>query len=185
MGFLKYCASTVYRLRNPRYNRIKVMVAQPHTLYPKEVILMSPRIHLSIDQELFDAVEKAAKRNNTTVNFFIIKMLEGIRYDHESFDYMQALNTLIKETVTLPHRKEFVLLDLPSFGEICVIKAEQARLQPAAIRASLGKAFNQAVRKGQVPNVKRAETIDKNGHSVRKFRSRAAVYVVDRESSST
>ncbi|QTC40992.1 hypothetical protein I7V34_18170 [Bacillus sp. V3] len=146
---------------------------------------MSQRIHLSIDQELFDAVEEAAKRNNTTVDFFIIKMLKGVCYDHESFDYMQALDTLIKETGTLPDKKEFVLLDLPSFSEISVTKAEQARLQPAVIRARVGKAFNKAVKNNQVPNVKRAETIDKHGHNVLKFRSRAAVYVVDRELSRT
>lgn len=143
---------------------------------------MSQRIHLSIDQELFDAVEKAAKRNNTTVNFFIIKMLEDICYDHESFDYIKALDTLIKEAEAMPNKKEFVLLELPSFSEISVTKAEHARLQPAAMRARLGKAFNQAVKNNQVPNVKRAETIDRNGQNVLKFRSRAAVYVVDRES---
>lgn len=144
---------------------------------------MSQRVHLSIDQELFDAVERAADQSNTTVNFFIIKMLEDICYNDKAFDYSQALSTLINEAEVLPDGNEFVLFDLPSFGEISVTKAEKARLQPAAIRARLGKAFNQAVKNGHVPNVKRAVTQDKNGNIALKFRSRASVYVVDKNSS--
>lgn len=140
-----------------------------------------PRVNLSIGNKLFDSLECAAKQNNTTVNLLIINILEGIYYEHPAFDYSLALSRLIEETKSIPNGKEFTLVDLPSFSKLCVAKAEKAYLQPATVRARLGKAFNAAVRKGNVPYVKRA-TKEKNGETVLKFFSRAAVYVIDKES---
>jgi len=140
------------------------------------------RVHLSIEDQLFESLDGTAKQNNETVNDLIINILKGIYYDHVPFNFSEALSKLTKETEALPNGKEFVLSELRSFSEICVAKADKAYVQPATIRARLGKDFNKAVREDEILRgyVKRAKTQDKNGNSVFKFISRSAVYVIDK-----
>jgi hypothetical protein len=56
-----------------------------------------------------------------------------------------------------------------------IATAENGYLQPATLRARLGKLYNSAVRNDKVPCVKRAEKDDGR----LKFLARAAVYIKD------
>lgn len=99
-------------------------------------------------------------------------MLEKL-YKQTPFDYEAALITLEEEAKHQPLGKDFALVDLPSFTEISVAKAENANLKPSIVRARLGKMFNARVKEGDVADVCRS--MDGNGNL--KFYSRAALYV--------
>lgn len=137
-----------------------------------------PRVNLSIDEDLFKCLEKDATAHNSTVNVHIISILEGL-YKQNPFDYQAALNKLIDETQLKSNGEEFTLVELPSFSEICVAKAEEANVKPSIVRARLGKMFNSGVRKGNIKGVKR-QTVVKNNKEELKFSSRAAVYVIEK-----
>lgn len=131
------------------------------------------RINLSIDDDLFELLKDDADKHNCTVNVYLVTMLEKM-YKQCPFDYQTALETLEREAESQPKDKPFMLVDLPSFSEISVVKAENANLKPSIVRARLGKMFNSRVRDGKVKNVIRSR--DKNGKL--KFISRTAVYMV-------
>jgi exonuclease III len=138
-----------------------------------------PRINLSIDEKLYSILEKDAKSLNCTVNVHVISILEKI-YKQNPFDYQSALNKLIEEALEKKNGDEFTLVDLPSFTEICVAKAEDAKVKPSIVRARLGKMFNSAVSTGKISGVKR-QTVTKNGSTELKFIARAAVYVKEKK----
>ncbi|WP_343348340.1 hypothetical protein [Terrisporobacter petrolearius] len=152
-----------------------------------------PRVYLTLEQELFERIEEDAKNNNITMNLLIqniferiymsgltyTEIIEKIGLDTVRFDYTIALNKLIEEVESRPDG-EFTLADLESFSKLCISTSENGYLQPATLRARLGKIFNSAVRKNTynnqiVPFVKRAKK--ENGEL--KFLARAAVYVKD------
>lgn len=130
------------------------------------------RINLSIDDELFGLLQEDADKNNCTVNVYLITILEKL-YKQSPFDYQEALITLETEAKQQPVGIDFTLVDLPSFTEISVVKAEDANLKPSIVRARLGKMFNSRVRDGKVGAVKRSK--DEKGNL--KFISRTAMYV--------
>ena len=152
-----------------------------------------PRVYLTLEQELFQRIEVDANNNNITMNLLMQNILEriymnGLGYtdivekiglDTVGFDYTAALNELIEE-VMRRQDGEFTLADLESFSKLCIATSENGYLQPATMRARLGKLFNSAVRKNSgenqiVPYVERAKK--ENGEL--KFLARAAVYVKD------
>ena len=152
-----------------------------------------PRVYLTLEQELFQRIEVDANNNNITMNLLMQNILEriymnGLGYtdivekiglDTVGFDYTAALNELIEE-VMRRQDGEFTLADLESFSKLCITTSENGYLQPATMRARLGKLFNSAVRKNSgenqiVPYVERAKK--ENGEL--KFLARAAVYVKD------
>ena len=130
------------------------------------------RINLSIDDNLFELLQEDADKHNCTVNVYLITILEKL-YKQSPFDYQQALITLETEAKQQPMGVDFTLVDLPSFTEISVVKAEDSNLKPSIVRARLGKMFNSRVREGKVGDVTRSH--DNKGNL--KFISRAAVYV--------
>lgn len=136
---------------------------------------MAARINLSIDDDLFSALQHDANKNNSTVNVFLISLLEKL-YKQNPFDYQTALAVLEQEATSQPLNQDFTLVDLPSFKEISVTKAEDANLKPSIVRARLGKMFNSRVSDGKVGDVRRAYSV-KNGEKKLKFISRAAVYI--------
>lgn len=152
-----------------------------------------PRVYLTLEQKLFEYIEEDANKNNITMNLLMQNIFEriymgGLNYgdiiekialDTVGFDYTSALNELIKETEERPNG-EFTLVDLETFSKLCIATSENGYLQPATLRARLGKLFNSAVRKNTeenpiVPFVKRA----KKDNGELKFLARAAVYVKD------
>lgn len=136
-----------------------------------------PRINLSIDDDLFNLLQEVADKRNCTVNVHIISILEGL-YKQNPFDYQAALNKLIEETKEIPIGEEFTLVQLPSFANICVAKAEDAKVKPSIVRARLGKMFNAAVSSNKIDidgvKVKRQTKYETDEL---KFIARAAVYV--------
>jgi len=134
------------------------------------------RINLSIDDDLFDLLKEDAEKHNCTVNVYLITLLEKL-YKQNPFNYQAALETLEKEAKNQPFGKEFTLVDLPSFSEISVVKAEDANLKPSIVRARLGKMFNSRVRDKKVGDVIRQ--LDENGDL--KFISRSAVYTREKK----
>lgn len=129
------------------------------------------RINLSVDDYLFGLLKDDADIHNCTVNVYLVTILEKM-YKQSPFDYQTALETLEGEAKAQLGGVDFTLVDLPSFSEISVVKAESADLKPAIVRARLGKMFNSRVSEGKVGNVIRSK--DKNGKL--KFVSRTAVY---------
>ena len=137
------------------------------------------RVNLSIDDNVFAKIKREADDKSTTVNLLIIDILENL-YGNENFNYSVALKTLVDEAeayVKNPcNDREFTLLKLPSFSEICVAKAGAAKIQPSMIRARLGKMFNTMVRSGSVKGVSRA--IDEKGNL--KFIEKTVVYTANK-----
>ena len=134
-----------------------------------------PRVNLSLSKELFAQIEKAAKKENVTVNYYICDMLEGQFGKSTTYDYAAAISNMAEEAKAM--EKEFTLADLPTFADVsAVIKEYKIKESPAQVRARLGKMFNEAVRKGTAKGVERAFTT-RNGKKEFKFYSRAAVYV--------
>ncbi|WP_347352496.1 hypothetical protein, partial [Acetoanaerobium noterae] len=129
--------------------------------------------------DLFEILEKKAEARNVTVNVFVNSTLEGI-YKQAPFDYSFALSKLIEEAQQKPEGEEFILAELPSFSEICVVKAKDAHIQPSIIRARLGRLFNSAVKTEKAVGIKR-QTIIKDGVEKLKFISKSAVYINEKE----
>ncbi len=67
------------------------------------------------------------------------------------------------------------MADLPTFASIEFALKDNPNVQPAVVRAKLGKMFNEEIKNGNVPNIDRA-TMIKDGEEKLKFLSRAAVY---------
>lgn len=134
------------------------------------------RIHLTVEGDLFTRLDLEAKKQNTTVNLLIIDKLQELYFDNVSIDYGAELKKLIDETKDLEDGGEFTLLDLPSFSKIAVVQTKNGAIVPATIRARLGREFNEAIRRGSVPWVTRAAT----GDGALRFKSRAALYVIDK-----
>lgn len=132
---------------------------------------MAQRINLSIDDDLFNSLQKDATANGCTVNVYLITMLEKL-YNQNPFDYAAALSTLETEAKNQPIGVDFTLSDLPSFQTLSVVQAENANLRPSIVRARLGKMFNVRVKEGKVTNVVRS----RNSNGSLKFSSRSAVY---------
>ena len=134
-----------------------------------------PRVNLSISQKLYDQVEKAAKKENVTANYYICEMLEERFGKNVVYDYGTAISNMIEEARKMD--KDFTLADLQTFSDVGqVIKEYKISESPAQVRARLGKMFNEAVRKGQAKGIERAVVV-RNGVEELKFLSRAAVYV--------
>lgn len=133
-----------------------------------------PRVNLSISQELYEQIEKAAKKENVTVNYYVCDMLEEKFGKRTVYDYTTAITNMIAEAKSMD--KDFVLSDLPTFGYVGeVLKEYKIKESPSQVRARLGKMFNEAVRKGNAKGIERAVTV-RNGVEELKFSSRAAVY---------
>ena len=133
-----------------------------------------PRVNLSLSKELYEQIEKAAKKENITVNYYICDLLAGQFGKGTVYDYTTALTNMVKEAGKMD--KDFTLADLPTFADVdAVIKEYKIKESPAQIRARLGKMFNEAVRKGNAKNVARRVVV-KDGKKEFKFLSRAAVY---------
>lgn len=151
-----------------------------------------PRVYLTLEQKLFDLIEADAVKNNITMNLLMQNIFEriylgGLTYqdliektslDTVGFDYSGALSELIDESNGRSDG-EFTLNELNSFSKLCITTAENGYLQPATLRARLGKLYNSAVRNNNVPYVSRA--INDSGDL--KFSSRSAVYIKKSEKS--
>ncbi len=133
-----------------------------------------PRINLSVSQELYDQIAFMAETNQKTVNHEIVDSLEKLYLGKTSYDYAKALENMKKEAASLD--REFTLADLPTFARIEFELKDTPGLQPAVVRAKLGKMFNEEIKNGNVPNIDRA-TVIKDGEEKLKFLSRAAVYI--------
>ena len=131
------------------------------------------RVNLSVDDKLYKRLQEAATAENTTVNYLILSILEEKYLDENVYDYSLALEQMIIESKEM---EEFTLADLPAFKKVDeVIIERQLPVTSASVRARLGKMFNEAVRSGNVPDVKRA-VVEKDGKEELKFVARAAVY---------
>ena len=132
-------------------------------------------IKLSIDGNLFKALNTDAKKLNYTVNDYLKTLITlGEKLINQNpFDYEAALKKLVKEAGRLPSNTYFTLVDLPSFCKISVARADQANLQPSIVRPRLGMMFHKRVVSGMVGNVSRA--FDSSGNLM--FEHRATIYI--------
>ena len=136
---------------------------------------MPTRVNLSINDDLYNTLKKAADKKNISINSLIYEALEEKYSKHTSYDYTLALKQMIGEAKKMEN--EFTLSDLKTFADVGDVIAEyKMKETPASVRARLGKMFNEAVRNGAVPGINRA-VVEKNGEEQLKFYCRAAVYV--------
>ncbi len=132
------------------------------------------RINLSISDELYEQLQKAAKKENITVNYVICETLVEKFEKRTVYDYTFAIANMIKEAKAM--EKDFTLSDLPTFADVPQVLSDyKIKESPAAVRARLGKMFNDAVRKGNAKGIERA-VVEKDGVEEPKFLARAAVY---------
>lgn len=75
-----------------------------------------PRVNLSISQELYDQIKKAADDNFLSVNNMIVNELEKAFSVGNVYDYSYAMESLIKESEDM--KAEFTLSDLPTFKNV-------------------------------------------------------------------
>lgn len=142
-----------------------------------------PRTNLSINQDLYDQLKKAADRKNITVNSLIIEELEDKYSKHTRYDYTAALNNMLSEAKEM--EGEFTLARLETFADVAdVIRQYKMKESAPSVRARLGKLFNEAVRGGAAPGIARAVVI-RNGKEEPKCYSRAAVYVNTKKAKKT
>ncbi len=132
-----------------------------------------PRINLSVSQELYEKISSMAAENQKTVNHEVVDSLEQLYLGKASYDYEAALEKMKMEAQS--KAGEFTLADLPTFASIEFALKDNPNVQPAVVRAKLGKMFNEEIKNGNVPNIDRA-TMIKDGEEKLKFLSRAAVY---------
>lgn len=144
-----------------------------------------PRVNLSLDQHLFNELDQLAKRNQISINLVILKILEGICYNNQSINTVQALKEIIEETEKLEDGEKFQLRDLESYNKYTVATGVLGRVQPSTIRGRLSKEFNKAIDTGRITHIKQIKVMDKNGNRVAKKLGGASVYVVDRGNSAT
>ncbi|WP_034444373.1 hypothetical protein [Butyrivibrio sp. AE2032] len=134
-----------------------------------------PRVNLSLSQDMYDSLEKEAKKQNITVNYLVCEMLEERYGKRTTYDYTVAVGEMIKEARKMD--KDFTLADLPTFADVNQVLSEyKIKESPAQVRARLGKMFNEAVKNGTAKGIERAITM-KDGKEQLKFYCRAAVYV--------
>ena len=133
-----------------------------------------PRINLSINEDLYNQIQKAADKQKVTVNSLILEALEEKYSTKVRYDYTTALKLMISESRNMD--PEFTLSDLPTFKDVDQVLIENhINESPASVRARLGKMYNEAVKKGVVKGIERA-VVMKNGVEQLKFLCRAAVY---------
>lgn len=134
---------------------------------------MAKGFMLRMEESLMADVKRAAEKAGVSMNTWIINLLEDTLQGQRSFNDEQVFQTMIEEIQRCAFKKnEFLLSELESFAQLSVSTVEKGYLQPSTLRARVGKAFNRAVREGQIPGVTRAK--DENGNL--KFRFRAALY---------
>lgn len=130
-----------------------------------------PRVHLTLDEDLFELLREEADERNIAVNAHIMSLLIALKMP-EAFDYGTTLSQIIKEALAKPIDDEFTLVNLPTFEEISVVRAEGSNIKPSIARARLGKMFNAAVRNEEFVGIQR---VRENGEL--KFRQKSAVYI--------
>jgi len=130
-----------------------------------------PRVHLSLDDSLYHALEVEAKEMKISISVYIISLLNKLK-NPDAVDYAEILSKTIEEALSYSIDEEFTLVDLESFSEISMVQAVKGNIKPSMVRAGVGKMFNAEVRKGAIDEIKR---VYKDGEP--KFRDKAAVYV--------
>lgn len=129
------------------------------------------RVHLTLDDKLFELLKNEADERSIAVNAHILSLLVALKMP-QLFDYGDALSQLIKEALSKQENEEFTLVDLPLFKSISVARAEDGNIKPSIVRARLGKMFNAAVQKAKIDGIRRSK---ENGEL--KFKNKAAVYM--------
>lgn len=142
---------------------------------------MSKKIHLSLDDDLFEIISSDAEKSSVSVNVHITNMLEKL-YRKDSFDYETVLSQIISEAYSKKVNEPFVLAELSAFSELCIAQATQAKIKPNMVRVRIAKSFNVLVQNGKLETIKNGKQlaiyrhINKNGELA--FRNRAAVFIL-------
>lgn len=118
------------------------------------------RLYLTLDERLFERINDAAKAKGKTPTSLVISNLEDLYMKTEAVDYDSLLDKLIEEANAYAVDKPFLLVDLPSFGDLIISTAQKAHISPSPVRARIGKGFNTAVRNKNAGNVVRAKRAD-------------------------
>lgn len=158
-----------------------MLIYEYSTILIKGDEYMSKKIHLSLDDDLFEMISSDAEKSSVSVNVHITNMLEKL-YRKDSFDYETVLSQIISEAYSQNANKPFVLAELSAFSELCIAQATQAKIKPNMARVRIAKSFNVLVQNGKLETTKNGKQlaiyrhINKNGELA--FRNRAAVFIL-------
>ena len=142
---------------------------------------MSKKIHLSLDDDLFEMLCADAEKASVSVNVHITNMLEKL-YRKDSFDYETVLSQIISEAYSKNINEPYVLAELNAFSKLCIAQATQAKIKPNMVRVRIAKSFNVLVQNGKLETTREGKNfaiyrhINKNGELA--FRNRAAVFIL-------
>ena len=104
-----------------------------------------PRLNLSITQELYDSLEKAAENNNTTINMLVLNVLESMYAEKVTYDYSIALQSLIEESKEM--KSEFTLSSRPTNSKVALTLRRISTLG-VSITSNAKATFSKTVRCG-------------------------------------
>ena len=137
------------------------------------------KILLTLDDELYEMIEKDASAGISTVNDRILHILH-VTYKTGEYSYEDAIMEMVEEVSSVDLNTPFTLIDLVCFEGVIKKKATASNISVQAVRRILGKKFNRAVAHGLITNIERAYEDD--GKSKLLNIKRAAAYVrVDKE----
>lgn len=118
------------------------------------------RLNLSIDDRLFDAIQRVANAKGILPTALVVGSLEDLYLKDAAVDYDGILMALYQEAQAMPRGIPFLLSELPSFSNLIIVTAARVHISPSTIRARIGKSFNAAVRAGKVKGILRAKRSD-------------------------
>ena len=90
-----------------------------------------PRINLSISEDLYKQLHKAADKQKITVNTLILDTLEDKFNTAVRYDYTAALKLMASESKKM--KKEFTLSDLPTCADVEQVLIENNIKEPITI----------------------------------------------------
>lgn len=118
------------------------------------------RVNLSLDDQLYRAVENDAKTKGIPISTLIVDHLKDLYPEVMAPDVEEFLGALYQEALKMEADKPFILAELPSFKKLVVATTQKEHISPATLRARIGRSFNSAVRNGKTPGIERAMTKD-------------------------
>lgn len=116
------------------------------------------RVNLSLDDQLYCAVENDAKTKGIPISTLITNHLQDLYPEVHALDVEEFLGALYQEALKMRVDAPFVLAELPSFSKLIIATTEKEHISPATERARIGRSFNSLVRNGKTPGIVRAKT---------------------------
>lgn len=139
------------------------------------------RLYLSLSDELSKTIHEEAQKQKMTDTAFAEKILLSVMskkglFSPSQVDISVAVNEMVQEAEKKSIGEEFTVYELDSFKKYAIGQYKNGEMAASALRARIGKKFNEAVRKGMVHGVTAMTTTNRKGETVAKKRDRDSLY---------